>query len=235
MKRLLAFILLVAIVCSLCVFAPSAAALSEEEEALYTKYADLIALLEAEDYESALGFVWDMMPAAEYEEVVLTEENFFDYFEIVPGDPYIEKTSSGEIKSIYPGGLYLALKEEFVDRLDWENSGFSVGVTAKKDLYRAKINWETGEITLGSEPDADVKKAVKKLDWFEPKVDTRVDESETVYYSYYIDADSFYFKHPKYKAWNSGMAEPDLDTKYYQVVYRDLEISGVEGSLFIKK
>ena len=31
-------------------------------------------------------------------------------------------------------------------------------------MYRAKIDWETGEITLGSEPDADAKKAVKKAD-----------------------------------------------------------------------
>ena len=235
MKRLLAFILLVALACSLCVFAPSAAALSEEEEALYAKYADLIALLESEDYEAALEAVYGMMPEPEYEEIVLTPENFFDYFEIVVAEPNIDRASSGEIKTIFPGNLYVRVKEELSEKLDWQNSHVVFGVSAKKDLYRAKIDWETGEITLGSEPDADAKKAVKKLDWFEPKVDQLIDMSEMFYSSYYIDGDAFWFKHPEYKGWSNGWAEPGMKTKFYQVVYRDIEVVSVEGSLFLKK
>ncbi len=235
MKKLTAFILLAALVCSLCVFAPSAAALTEEEEALYTKYADLIELLEAEDYEAVLEAVWTMIPEPEYEEVVLTPENFYDYFEIEVAEPNIERSSSGEIKTIFPGSLYVRVKEDCYDVLDWENSHVVFGVTAKKDLYRAKIDWETGEITLGSEPDADAKKAVKKLDWFEPKVDQQIDMSETIYSSYYIDGDAFWFKHPEYKGWSNGWAEPGMKTKFYQVVYRDIELVNLEGSLFIKK
>ena len=232
MKKLTAFILLIALVCSLCVFAPSAAALTEEQEALYTKYADLIALLEAEDFNAALETVTSMMPATEFEEITLTAENFFDYFEIATEEPSIERNSDGSIKQIYPGWLALKLKEDFVNRLDWENSTLTVGITAKKDLYRAKIDWETGEVTLSGKSDSDVKKAVKKLDWFEPKVDVQVSE---IYYSYYLSGDGFWFKHPTYKGWSSGFAEPDLKAKYYQVVYRDIELVSVEGTLFLAK
>lgn len=232
MKRIITLVLLMAIVCSLCVFAPTAAALSEEEEALYTKYADLIGQLEAEDYDAALESIWSMMPATEYEEVVLTPENVLDYFDIITGEPQIEKDSSGNIKRIWPGGLLLVMKEDVINRLDWENSSLVLGVTANKDMYRAKIDWETGEITLGDEKDSDVKKAVKKLDWFESKVDEQIDG---VYSTYYITGEAFWYKHPQYKSWSSGYAEPDLHTKYYQVVYTDIEVVNVEGSLFLSK
>lgn len=232
MKRILTLVLLMAIVCSLSVFAPTAAALSEEEEALYTKYADLIGLLEAENYDAALESVLAMMPATEYEEVVLTPENLLEYFDITTGEPQIDRDSSGKIKSIWPGGLLLVMKEDVSSRLNWEASSLVVGIKAKKDMYRAKIDWETGEITLSDKKDSDVKKAVKKLDWFESKVDEQIDG---VYYQYYITSDPFWYKHPVYKGWSSGYAEPDLNTKYYQVVYTDIELVNVEGSLFLSK
>ena len=230
MKKLISVLLLIALFCT--AFAGSAFALTEDEEALYAKYADLIGLLEAEDYDAALESIWSMMPATEYEEVVLTPENVLDYFDIITGEPQIEKDSSGNIKRIWPGGLLLVMKEDVINRLDWENSSLVLGVTAKKDMYRAKIDWETGEITLGDEKDSDVKKAVKKLDWFEPKVDEQIDG---VYSMYYITSDAFWYKHPQYKSWSSGYAEPDLNAKYYQVVYTDIEVVNVEGSLFLSK
>ena len=230
MKKLISVLLLIALVCT--AFAGSAFALTEDEEALYAKYADLIALLEAEDYSAALDAVTAMMPEPEYEEVALTVENFFDYFEIVTADPYIERDSAGVIKTVYPGGLQLRMKEDFAKRLDWENSTLSVGITAKKDMYRAKIDFETGEITLGDSSDSDVKKAVKKLDWFESKVDTHVDG---VYSLYTVANDPFWYKDPTYKYWNSGWAEPGVKAKYYQVVYRDIELVNLEGTLFLAK
>ena len=230
MKKLISVLLLIALFCT--AFAGSAFALTEEEEALYAKYADLIALMENEDYEAAYEAFQAMMPEPEYEEVVLTEENFFDYFEIVTAEPYIERDSAGVIKTVYPGGLQLRMKEDFAKRLDWENSTLSVGITAKKDMYRAKIDFETGEITLGDSSDSDVKKAVKKLDWFESKVDTHVDG---VYSLYTVANDPFWYKHPTYKSWSSGWAEPGVKTKYYQVVYRDIELVNLEGTLFLAK
>ena len=136
MKKLISVLLLIALFCT--AFAGSAFALTEDEEALYAKYADLIALMENEDYEAAYEAFQAMMPEPEYEEVVLTEENFFDYFEIVTAEPYIERDSAGVIKTVYPGGLQLRMKEDFAKRLDWENSTLSVGITAKKDMYRAR-------------------------------------------------------------------------------------------------
>lgn len=231
MKKLISVLLLIALFCT--VFAGSAFALSEEEEALYTKYADLIALLEGEDYEAALEAVQAMIPEPEFEEVVLTEENFFDYFEIVSGDPYIERYAGGSIKTIYPGGLELRIKEDFAKRLDWENSTLSVGITAKKDLYRAKIDFETGEITLADSSDSDVKKALRKsVSWFESKVDTHVDG---VYSQYFLANDPFWYKDPTYKDWWGIEAAPGVKAKYYQVVYRDIELVNLEGTLILAK
>ena len=232
MKKLTALLLLVALVCSLCVFAPSAAALSEEEEALYTKYADLIALLEAEEYDTAMDTIWGMMPAAEYEEVVLTPENLFDYYDLVNDEPYIERDSTGAITYIWPGNLLLRIKEEYQGRIDFEQSMVTVGVTAKRTLYRAKVDWETGEITLGDKIDSDLRKQMKKSGLFEPTLDT----SESGNYSIYLGGDGFYFKHPEYKTWWRSSLTPDLKkAKAYVAEFSDLEVVRVEGSLFVSK
>ena len=111
MKKLTAFILLIALVCSLCVFAPSAAALTEEEEALYTKYADLIALLEAEDFNAALETVTSMMPATEFEEITLTAENFFDYFEIATENRASNGTQTARSSRSIRAGLLSSSKK----------------------------------------------------------------------------------------------------------------------------
>ena len=235
MKKFVSILLLIALVCSLCATGVFAAALSPEE--LYEKYADVIDALEAEDFDAAFEAVSALVPEKEYEEIVLTEENFFDYFEIVVDDAHIERNSSGKIKYIYPGNLVVKVKEEYYDLLDRENSTAAFGVKAKKDLYRAKIDWKTGEIKLNDSKDDDVKKEVKKLDWFESSVNTFVDMAPNgrFYSTYFINGDVFFFKHPQYKAWISGRAEPDLDVKYYQIVYRDIEVVNLEGSLFIAK
>ena len=231
MKKLISVFLLIALFCT--AFAGSAFALSEEEEALYTKYADLIALLEGEDYEAALEAVQAMIPEPEFEEVVLTEENFYDYFEIVTAEPYIQRYAGGSVKKIYPGGLELWPKVDIIGRLDWENSTLSVGITANKDLYRAKIDFETGEITLADSSDSDVKKALRKsVSWFESKVDTHVDGVQP-WYS--LANDDFWYQDPAYKDWCCGSAEPGVKAKYYQVVYRDIELVNLEGTLILAK
>ena len=186
--------------------------------------ADLIGLIEVGNFDAAMEAVWSLKPEMEYEEIVLTEENFFDYFEFKVAEPYIERSSSGKIKYIYPGNLYVSLKEEYRELIDWENSTASFGVKAKKDLYRAKFDWETGEIKLNDSSSSDAKKAVKKLDWYESKLDTYVNMAPDggLYYSYYIGGDSFYYKNTQYNYWTAGSAEPKTDYKYYQVVYDDI-------------
>ncbi len=231
MKRILALVLLMALVCSLCVFAPTAAALSEEEaDALYEKYASIIDALEAGDYDAALDEVRGMKPPVEYEAVELTPENFYDYFEIGPGETNIERKSSGKIKSITPAGLRVTLKEEFWDRLDWDNSTLHLRVKASKNFARAKIDWETGEVSVSSKNDSDVKKALKKTGWVETKLDNTID---SVFSWWSAGWDLFYFKDSQYKYWTNGAAEPGKDVKYYQAVYSNIEVSEVSGTLYL--
>ena len=119
MKKLVSLCLLIALVCSLCATGISAAALSPEE--LYEKYATVIDALEAEEYNTAYNEVWGMIPIEAFEVVELTKDNFFDYYEIVKGEPTIERASSGKIKSVTPSSFQVALKEgrqEFCPRKD---------------------------------------------------------------------------------------------------------------------
>lgn len=232
MKRILALILLLALVCSLCVFAPTAAALSDEEaEALYEKYGPILDALEEGDYSTALDAVWEMKPPIEFEPVEITPENVYDYFEIGLDNPRIERFSDGSIKEIWPGSVYLALKEDFTRRLDWENSNINVTVKGKKALYRAKIDWETGEVTLGDKMDSKVKKDMKKhFDWFQFNIEEQIQE---IFSKYYFAGDAFIYKDPKDKYWTMNPAVPGLDAKYYQSVYSDVEITAASGTLYL--
>lgn len=228
MKKLVSLCLLIALVCSLCATGVSASALSPEE--LYEKYATIIDALEAEEFSTAYKEVSDMIPIEAYEAVEITKENFYDYFEIGPGESNIERYSSGKIKSVSPGGLRVLLKEELWDRLDWQNSSLHLRVKGSKDFARAKIDWETGEITVSDKKDSDVKKALKKLGWVETKLDESIDGT----FSWWsVGWDSFYYKDPQYKYWNNGQAESGKDVKYYQAVYSNVEVEEVSGTLYL--
>ena len=230
MKKLVSLCLLIALICSLCATGASAAALSPAE--LYEKYAPILDALEAEDYDAALDEIWGIMPAVEYEEVVITPKNIFEYYEVVTEEPYIERDSTGAITYIWPGNYLLRIKEDYKDRVDWEQSMVTVGVTAKKTLYRAKIDWETGELKLGDKIDSDLRKNLKKSGLLETKLDTTQSGS----YSIYLGGDGFYFKHPEYKSWWRSSITPDLKkAKTYVATFSDLEIVRTEGSLFIAK
>ena len=233
MKKLISICLLTALIFSLCA---SAAALTPEE--LYEKYAPVIDALEAGDFDAAAEALGDFLPEIEYEEVKLTEENFFDYFEVTTSDPQIERRASGEIKYIYPGSLAVIMKEEYYMRLDWENSTASLKVQAKKTPYRAKINFETGEINLGDKASDDVKKEIKNLEWYDSKVNASVDLSTGkggFYSSYHLDGNGFFYKVKEsgWSYWSSGFARPGIDTKYYQIVYSDCKVSDVKGTLYL--
>ncbi len=233
MKKLISLCLLATLIFSLC--ASSASALTPEE--LVEKYALLIDALEAGDRKAAVDAYAGYQPELEYEPVDLTEENFFDYFEISTGEPHVEKKSSGKIDYIYPSSLYVSLKEEYNRLIDWQNSTASFGVQAKKTPYRAKIDFETGTVKLGDKASDDVRKAIKKLDWYESKIDTFVDlaRNGSLYSSGYIGGDAFYFKNKASwgSYWTNGAAEPDTGYKYYQIVYSDYKISNVSGTLYI--
>lgn len=85
---------------------------------ILAKYADLIALLEAEDYESAAANVLARIPVPEepaYTEIAITMDNWTEYFETVYKEDWIiNGFDEAEGLNIY---YALQVKEEYVDRL----------------------------------------------------------------------------------------------------------------------
>ncbi len=239
MKKLVSLCLLFALVCSLCVTGASAAALSPAE--LCEKYAPILDALEAGDYDAAIDEIEGSKPPVEYEEVVITEENFYDYFEIVTDDP-IESSYTDGTKGIRPGYLKVSVKEGVMERLDLANCSLTIGVKAKKELRRAKIDFENVTVTLGDKMDSKTRKEMRKsAPWFETKVDTQIDLFRTDGMSHYftsvIESDFFMFKEKTSWGgyWTNGLAEAGSKVKYYQVVYTDIEVLNVSGTLSIAK
>ena len=232
MKKLVSVCLLIALVCSLCATGVFASALSPEE--LYEKYAPVIDALEAEDYGVALKAIDELYNAQEFEVVEITPENFFDYFEIQQGEARRVNMVSGE-ERILPGGLEVVMKEGVRERLNWKESTLTIGVKAKKDFYRAKIDAETGEVKLGDKMDSKDKKALKKsASWWESKVDTQLEIFyEGGYFNSWLDSDSFWYKNKQYNYWTNEPAQLGSKTKYYQVVYRDIELVNAVGTLYL--
>lgn len=102
--------------------------------ALLEKYGDLLAALEAEDYEAALEDILGRMPVPEepvYAEVVITMDNWTTYFEL---RPYEECTYNdfGEL-TFMRSGYALYLKEEYLPLLKEGGAdvSFRVGATAE--------------------------------------------------------------------------------------------------------
>ena len=227
MKKLISVLLLIALFCT--VFAGSAFALSEEEEALYEKYADLIALLEAGDYTAALDSIWSQMPAQEVEEVVITTDNFFDYYEESVWDDYIERDADGKITSIFPGDTVYKLKDEYASRLDWENSNVTIGVTGKFVVHRVKFDWETGERTVGDEADKSIRKAIKKYANVDMDISVQTSGADTLF----LNSGRMFFGFSSSDLRMAGNAEPGTKFKFYETIPSELEVVNAEGSLFL--
>ena len=238
MKKLVSVLLLVAVVLSFCVTGVSASALSSEE--INEKYGALINAVESGDYDAALDELDKLFPVSEdpepikeapgYETIELTTENFFDYFGLVQDDYGYDRDSSGKIKSIYPGGYSIKLKEEYRERYDWsKDEEITLGIKAKAYFHRAKINWETGEVTVSEKADKDVRKAIKKQGE-ELTLDTQI----TGWNSFYIYGSSFYHKEKFYGStyWGGWNAEPGNDYKYYQEVWK-VDVVAVSGTLYL--
>lgn len=231
MKKLVSFILLIALVCSLCVFAPSAAALSEEEEALYTKYADLITLLEEGEFETALDFIWGLMPAREFEEVAITPENFFDYYEESVYADFVERDADGNITSIYPGDVIYVLKDEYLEKVDFEKSTVTIGVTGEFTLTRVKIDWESGERTLGDKAEKAIRSAAKKYAGFDSSISVQASGAGTIY----LNTGRCFYGFSSSTLKRAGNAVPGEKLKYYEAVPSGLELVSVEGTLYLVK
>ena len=180
-----------------------------------------------------------MNPDLDYEPVEITKDNFYDYFEITTSGPRTYTYADGST-AIGPGFLQISMKEDVADRIKVDGSSLTVGVKAKKDLYRAKVDFENVTVTLGDKMKSDTKKELRKnASWFEPKVDIQIELFEEYHGQTYIggilDSDFFWYKDSEYNSWSNGPAEQGSKAKYYQVVYKDIELVNVTGTLFIAK
>ena len=101
----------------------------------YVKYQGLIDALEAEDYDKAYELIHDMVPVPEATEVEITNDNFFDYFELhMDYEParYVQKDSSGNVTTFSLVPAYV-LKDEYKIATDSEHqSKLEIGVKFKE-------------------------------------------------------------------------------------------------------
>ena len=161
--------------------------------------------------------------------IELTPDNFFDFFQLVLSDPYIERNSKGKIKWVSPGSYRLELKPEYKDRYNYSKSDeITIGITGTAYFHRAKIDWKTGEITISSKADKDVRKAIKKNHTV--TLDTQV----TGHSSFYVAGAYLYHREKIWKTyyWYSGSAKPGTDYKYYQSVWK-VTVENVSGSIYL--
>lgn len=101
---------------------------------LLEKYADLIASLEAGDYETAVENIRARMPVPEepvYEEVAITMDNWQEYFEIRPYEEF-NYNDFGDLVYMRTGYAFY-LKAEYLPLLreNGADVSFRVGVTAE--------------------------------------------------------------------------------------------------------
>lgn len=120
---------------------------------MYEKYRSIITKLEGENYDGAIEEIEAMKPAPVVQEVVITPDNFFDYYNIVYRDNIITRDSDGKITSINKNDdlFYFNLKDGYI--LDEnEDNTLVIGVTGDYDLKKVEnVDFETGEIILGEE------------------------------------------------------------------------------------
>ena len=122
-------------------------------EQMYEKYGSIITKLEGENYDGAIEEIEAMKPALVVQEVEITPDNFYDYYDIIYRENDISRDSDGRITRIYKwdNEFSFVLKDEY--KLDEnEDNTILVGVTGDYDLKKIEdVDFETGEITLGDE------------------------------------------------------------------------------------
>lgn len=131
----------------------SEAAAPSVGEQMYEKYKSIITKLEGENYDGAIEEIEAMKPVPDVQEVAITPENFFDYYDIVYRENSITRDSDGKITSIdrWDSFFSFCLKDEFI--LDEnEDNTLVIGVTGDYDLKKIEnVDFETGDIILGKD------------------------------------------------------------------------------------
>lgn len=122
-------------------------------EQMYEKYGSIITKLEGQNYDGAIEEIEAMKPEPVVQEVVITPDNFYDYYDVVYRENDISRDSDGRITRIYKwdNEFSFVLKDEY--KLDEnEDNTILVGVTGDYDLKKIEdVDFETGKITLGDE------------------------------------------------------------------------------------
>ena len=122
---------------------------------MYEKYKTIIDKLEGENYDGAIEEIQAMKPAPTVQEVEITADNFFDYYDIVYWENQIDRDANGKITSIsrVDDWFDFMLKDEYLLDTDQDNS-VEIGVTCEYDLKKIEnVDPETGEIVYGDAPD----------------------------------------------------------------------------------
>ena len=120
---------------------------------MYEKYKTIIDKLEGENYDGAIEEIQAMKPAPVVQEVKITTDNFYDYYDIVYRENNFERDSEGNITKIDKWDYLFSfrLKDEYT--LDEnEDNKIVIGVTGDYDLKKIEdVDFETGKITIGEE------------------------------------------------------------------------------------
>ncbi len=120
---------------------------------MYEKYKSIIDKLEGENYDGAIEEIQAMKPAPTVQEVEITADNFFDYYDIVYDENNIERDSDGKITEIkkWDNNFRFILKDKYSLDPDKDNK-IVIGVTGDYDLKKIEeVDFQTGEITLGED------------------------------------------------------------------------------------
>lgn len=120
---------------------------------MYEKYKSIIDKLEGENYDGAIEEIQAMKPAPTVQEVEITADNFFDYYDIVYWENQIDRDADGKITKVsrVDDWFDFKLKDEYLFDTDQDNS-VEIGVTCEYDLKKIEnVDPETGEIVYGEE------------------------------------------------------------------------------------
>lgn len=219
----------------------SEAAAPSVGEQMYEKYKSIITKLEGENYDGAIEEIEAMKPAPDVQEVAITPENFFDYYDIVYRENSITRDADGKITSILKCDylFYFSLKDKYI--LDEnENNALRIGVTGDYDLKKIEnVDFETGEINLGEEVFDEIETEIveSEKDWTNEDSTSLSATCEGIkeIYCDNIPKVVIYQWSPGEYGWSFRVDITPTDYEGYVFVPVNIQITRAEGTLHIVK
>lgn len=120
---------------------------------MYEKYKSIIDKIEGENYDGAIEEIQAMKPVPVVQEVEVTKDNFFDYYDIVFWENRINRDADGKVITISRADdrFDFKLKDKYLLDTNQDNT-VEIGVTCEYDLKKIEdVDPETGEIKYGNE------------------------------------------------------------------------------------